>query len=253
MASLIITINERKQGFDLPAILGKVTVIGCDDACDITLSGVDGLSHRQCSITCTKEGFLLEDLESTNGTYANEQEVEEPQLMKEGVIYAIGDASMIIAELANFAPIEPKETPVPAAAAEVSEAKTAPISEASTAPIPDAAGAKTAPLAEDGKTAPLADSAEATATENAAKPPAHTRPLPGRKPARKAKLQTGKQKKRALTDEELKQKAKMLANAMGGSGVSTLYVVVILIAALYAGMALYSWQSEGNPVPAFFR
>ena len=253
MASLIITINERKQGFDLPAIRGKVTVIGCDDACDITLNGVDGLSHRQCSITCTKEGFLLEDLESTNGTYANEQEVEEPQLMKEGVIYAIGDASMIIAELANFAPIEPKETPVPAARAEVSEAKTAPISEASTAPIPDAAGAKTAPLAEDGKTAPLADSAEATATENAAKPPAHTRPLPGRKPARKAKLQTGKQKKRALSDEELKQKAKMLANAMGGSGVSTLYVVVILIAALYAGMALYSWQSEGNPVPAFFR
>ena len=249
MASLIITINERKQGFDLPAILGKVTVIGCDDACDITLNGVDGLSHRQCSITCTKEGFLLEDLESTNGTYANEQEVEAPLLMKEGVIYAIGDASMIIAELANFAPIEAKEAP--AARAEVSEAKTAPISEASTAPIPDASGAITAPLAEDGKTAPLADSAEAT--ENAAKPPAHTRPLPGRKPARKARLNTGKQKKRALSDEELKQKAKMLANAMGGSGVSTLYVVVILIAALYAGMALYSWQSEGNPVPAFFR
>ncbi|MBE6435749.1 MAG: FHA domain-containing protein [Akkermansiaceae bacterium] len=251
MASLIITINERKQGFDLPAILGKVTVIGCDDACDITLSGVDGLSHRQCSITCTKEGFLLEDLESTNGTYANEQEVEEPQLMKEGVIYAIGDASMIIAELANFAPIEPKETPVPAAAAVVSEAKTAPIAEAATAPIPDATDTKTAPLAEDNKTAPLADTAEAT--ENATKPPAHTRPLPGRKPARKARLNTGKQKKRALSDEELKQKAKMLANAMGGSGVSTLYVVVILIAALYAGMALYSWQSEGNPVPAFFR
>ena len=249
MASLIITINERKQGFDLPAILGKVTVIGCDDACDITLNGVDGLSHRQCSITCTKEGFLLADLESTHGTYANEQEVEAPLLMKEGVIYAIGDASMIIAELANFAPIEAKEAP--AARAEVSEAKTAPISEASTAPIPDAAGAKTAPLAEDGKTPPLADSAEAT--ENAAKPPAHTRPLPGRKPARKARLNTGKQKKRALSDEELKQKAKMLANAMGGSGVSTLYVVVILIAALYAGMALYSWQTEGNPVPAFFR
>ncbi|MBR7108583.1 MAG: FHA domain-containing protein [Akkermansia sp.] len=252
MASLIITINERKQGFDLPAILGKVTVIGCDDACDITLNGVDGLSHRQCSITCTKEGFLLEDLESTNGTYANEQEVEEPQLMKEGVIYAIGDASMIIAELANFAPIEPKEAPVPAASAVVSEAKTAPISEAVTTPIPDASGAITAPLAEDSKTAPLADTAEPP-TEHTAKPPAHTRPLPGRKPARKAKINAGQPKKRALTDEELKQKAKMLANAMGGSGVSTLYIVVILIAALYAGMALYSWQSEGNPVPAFFR
>ena len=77
MASLIITINERKQGFDLTAILGKVTVIGYDDACDITLNGVDGLSHRLCSITCTKEGFMLEDLDSTNGTYANEKEVRE--------------------------------------------------------------------------------------------------------------------------------------------------------------------------------
>ena len=44
-----------------------------------------------------------------------------------------------------------------------------------------------------------------------------------------------------------------LAGSFGGSGVSTLYVVIILLAALYAGMALYSWQSEGNPVPAFFR
>ena len=114
MASLIITINERKQGFDLPAILGKVTIIGCDDACDISLSGVDGLSHRQCSITCTEKGFMLEDLDSTNGTYANEKEVEEPVLMKEGVVYAIGDASMIIAELANFAPIIPKNPPAKA-------------------------------------------------------------------------------------------------------------------------------------------
>ena len=232
MASLIITINERKQGFDLPAILGKVTIIGCDDACDISLSGVDGLSHRQCSITCTEKGFMLEDLDSTNGTYANEKEVEEPVLMKEGVVYAIGDASMIIAELANFAPIIPKNPP--AKEVEAEEAPTAPLTEDATVPIADSSEAPTEPIA----------------TEKA---PTQTRPLPGRAPARRAKLKTKGPKKRALTDEELKQKAKMLAGNFAGSGVSTLYVVVILILALYAGMALYSWQSEGNPVPAFFR
>ena len=270
MASLIITINERKQGFDLPAILGKVTVIGCDDACDITLNGVDGLSHRQCSITCTKEGFMLEDLDSTNGTYANEKEVEEPTLMKEGVVYAIGDASMIIAELSGFCPVEPKVAPATPAEtappAEKSEASTAPIavkSEAVTAPITEKSEAATAPIAteEENKTTPLVEKSEATTApipehKEAAtseqqpkeKAPAHTRPLPGRKPARKAKL-----KRKALTDEQLQQKAKMLAGSFGGSGVSTLYVVIILLAALYAGMALYSWQSEGTPVPAFFR
>lgn len=232
MASLIITINERKQGFDLPAILGKVTIIGCDDACDISLSGVDGLSHRQCSITCTEKGFMLEDLDSANGTYANEKEVEEPVLMKEGVVYAIGDASMIIAELANFAPIIQKNPP--AKEVEAEEAPTAPLTEDATVPIADSSEAPTEPIA----------------TEKA---PTQTRPLPGRAPARRAKLKTKGPKKRALTDEELKQKAKMLAGNFAGSGVSTLYVVVILILALYAGMALYSWQSEGNPVPAFFR
>lgn len=232
MASLIITINERKQGFDLPAILGKVTIIGCDDACDISLSGVDGLSHRQCSITCTEKGFMLEDLDSTNGTYANEKEVEKPVLMKEGVVYAIGDASMIIAELANFAPIIPQN--VPAKEVEAEEAPTAPLTEDATVPIADSDEAPTEPIATE-------------------KEPTHTRPLPGRTPARRAKLKTKGPKKRALTDEELKQKAKMLASNFAGSGVSTLYVVVILILALYAGMALYSWQSEGNPVPAFFR
>lgn len=248
MASLIITINERKQGFDLPAILGKVTVIGCDDACDISLSGVDGLSHRQCSITCTEQGFMLEDLDSTNGTYANDTEVEEPVLMKEGIVYAIGDASMIIAELADYAPIAPKEAPATTAETAPPEDKkeTAP-----TTPEADKAEAPTAPISdgEDTATAPIGE--ESTAPQ--AKVPEHTRPLPGRKPARKNKLKAGKQTKRALSDEELKHKAKMLAGSFGGSGVSTLYVVIILIAALYAGMALYSWQTEGTPVPAFFR
>lgn len=255
MASLIITINERKQGIDLPAILGKVTVIGSDDACDVTLKEVDGLSRRHCTITCTEKGFMLEDADSTNGTYADDEEVEEPVLMKEGVVYGIGDAAMIIAELANYQPTTTKEKPTEKTA--TTEAATAPIpqtSEAATAPIPETTEAPTAPITEtsEAKTAPIEEEpAQATPTEAPqpqGKAPTHTRPLAGKRPARRAK-----QQRRALSDEELQQKAKMLASNFGGSGVSTLYVVIIIIAAFYAGMALYSWQSEGIPVPAFFR
>ena len=252
MASLIITINERKQGFDLPAILGKETVIGCDDACDITLSGVEGLSHRHCRITCTEAGFELEDLDSTNGTYADDKEVEGKQLMKEGIVYTLGEAAMLIAELTHYSPIKPKE-----AQADTDTAKTAP----STGP----ADPQTAPLTETDATVPIEDAtatapieaaeeAQATQTKKkASPPPEHTRPLPGRTPARRAKLATKGKKPTQLTQEELKEKARKLAESFKGSGVSTLYVVLIILAAFYAGMALYSWQADGNPVPSFFR
>ena len=35
--------------------------------------------------------------------------------------------------------------------------------------------------------------------------------------------------------------------------VNLAYVVLVLLAAFYAGMALYSWQNTGNPLPIFLR
>lgn len=39
----------------------------------------------------------------------------------------------------------------------------------------------------------------------------------------------------------------------GLSGADIAYIVIVLVAAVYAGMALYSWQHDGNPLPIFFR
>jgi hypothetical protein len=66
-------------------------------------------------------------------------------------------------------------------------------------------------------------------------------------------LITGKQKRRALSSQELQNKAALLAQSFKNNSVSTLYVVVIIIAAFYAGMSLYSWKCEGTPVPSLFR
>lgn len=214
MASLIITINEQKHGFELPAILGKRSVIGSDDECDITLKNAEGVSRRHCCITCTEEGFRIEDLGSTNGTFANTDEVTEPTYMKEGVVYTIGKASMLIAELASFAPVPENKQPVPS-------------SRAATAPLPE--------------TEPQAQAPQPVPNTISVTPPGPR------------KLVTGNGKRRPLSAEELKNKAKLLANSFKGSGISITYVVIIIIAAFYAGMVLYSWGSEGTTVPFLFR
>lgn len=214
MASLIITINEQKHGFELPAILGKRSVIGSDDECDITLKDAEGVSRRHCCITCTEEGFRIEDLGSTNGTFANTDEVTEPTYMKEGVVYTIGKASMLIAELANFAPVPENKQPVPS-------------SRAATVPLPETEPQEQAPQ-------PVPNTISVT-------------------PPGPRKLVTGNGKRRPLSAEELKNKAKLLANSFKGDGISITYVVIIIIAAFYAGMVLYSWGSEGTTVPFLFR
>ncbi|MDO4751890.1 MAG: FHA domain-containing protein [Akkermansia sp.] len=214
MASLIITINEQKHGFELPAILGKRSVIGSDDECDITLKDAEGVSRRHCCITCTEEGFRIEDLGSTNGTFANTDEVTEPTYMKEGVVYTIGKASMLIAELANFAPAPENKQPVPS-------------SRAATVPLPETEPQEQAPQ-------PVPNTISVT-------------------PPGPRKLVTGNGKRRPLSAEELKNKAKLLANSFKGDGISITYVVIIIIAAFYAGMVLYSWGSEGTTVPFLFR
>ena len=230
MASLIITTDEEKHGFELPAILGREVIVGSDESCDISLSGAEGVSHRHCSILCTEEGFLIEDLDSRNGTFANVDEVTEPTLMREGVVYTMGKASMLIAELTPYKPIDPDAAPNAEQEEEEPEKKEE--------PKPTKTQAATAPLEEEPK-APAAPA-----------PIPLTREVPTPGPR---KLITGKQKRRALSAQELQNKAALLAQSFKNNGVSTLYVVVIIIAAFYAGMSLYSWKCEGTPVPSLFR
>ena len=230
MASLIITTDEEKHGFELPAILGREVIVGSDESCDISLNGAEGVSHRHCSILCTEEGFLIEDLDSRNGTFANVDEVTEPTLMREGVVYTMGKASMLIAELTPYKPIDPDAAPNEEQEEEEPEKKEE--------PKPTKTQAATAPLEEEPK-APAAPA-----------PIPLTREVPTPGPR---KLITGKQKRRALSAQELQNKATLLAQSFKNNGVSTLYVVVIIIAAFYAGMSLYSWKSEGTPVPSLFR
>lgn len=117
MPALVITVNKEKRGAILQATHGKVVVIGRDEACDVPLPEAVGVSRQHCSITCKDNTFILQDLGSTNGTYANAVKIEGAIPLKEGVTYTIGDAEfqvMGLSLVANTTPEDKKENaPVP--------------------------------------------------------------------------------------------------------------------------------------------
>ncbi len=134
MPALVITINNEKRGTILEAIPGKVVVIGRDEECDVALPEATGLSRRHCSITCTADGFMLKDLGSTNGTYADTVKLEAEAPLKEGVKYTIGDAAFQVMGLSLLpitAKAEEKKADVPAP-----EPEKATVSEQPTPPPP---------------------------------------------------------------------------------------------------------------------
>ena len=53
-------------------------VVGAASECDVVVSEPT-VSGRHCRLTRTPEGFLLEDLGSTNGTYVNGEPITRPR------------------------------------------------------------------------------------------------------------------------------------------------------------------------------
>lgn len=110
MAGLVISVNNEKKGIILEAVVGKEVVIGRDKDCDVSLPDVTGLSRRHCRISYTQDGFVLCDLQSTNGTYADSERLEKETPMQEGVHYMAGEAQFQIIGL-KLIPKPTTETP----------------------------------------------------------------------------------------------------------------------------------------------
>lgn len=112
MPALVITVNNTKKGAILEATPGKVVIIGRDEACDIPLPEASGVSRQHCSITATGTNFILKDLGSTNGIYADAVKLEKDTPLQEGVKYTIGDAEFQVMGLSLM--VAPTDPPTPA-------------------------------------------------------------------------------------------------------------------------------------------
>jgi len=223
MAVIYLTVPGRSCVYELPAQVGEVVTIGTDAACRLALPEVGGLSPQHARIDCTAEGYVLSDMGSAQGIVAGERRVES-EYMSAGVVYVLGEVSLMIAseaaegEVVMALPI----AEVPEEAASASETVPGEVAEE---------------VLEGG-----AEEASESAGASAASASAIRRPRHARKGA-------------ALNMEELRAAAEMFnRNRNKPSQVAMLiYVVVVLAAAFYAGMALHHWQKTGNYLPGIIQ
>lgn len=132
MPALVITVNNTKKGAILEATPGKVVIIGRDEACDIPLPEASGVSRQHCSITATGTDFILKDLGSTNGIYANAVKLEKDTPLQEGVKYTIGDAEFQVMGLSLIATPAPPQNKADSSAENKKEEKKEPRQESRT-------------------------------------------------------------------------------------------------------------------------
>ncbi|HSF81669.1 MAG TPA: FHA domain-containing protein [Anaerolineales bacterium] len=91
----------EQMGEDAPLIIAQVgplngqrwslrtrLVIGRDQQCDITIADRQ-VSRQHAVLTPTKEGILLEDMDSKNGTHVNGNLIQQPILLQDGDLLQI--------------------------------------------------------------------------------------------------------------------------------------------------------------------
>lgn len=70
--------------------ISSTAQIGRDEQNEIAISTDKHISRRHARLATGEEGFLLEDLGSTNGTYIDEQLVKAPVLLTHEQLFRVG-------------------------------------------------------------------------------------------------------------------------------------------------------------------
>lgn len=91
-----------------------VVSIGRDYSNDIVINDVE-VSRKHARLTIQNDGYILEDLGSTNGTFVNGQRLLGPHLLRPGEIIAFGEKVSLTYEMLQFDPnatvVSPVELP----------------------------------------------------------------------------------------------------------------------------------------------
>ena len=109
MPSIYVTDPIHFYTFGLPTAPGAEVYIGTASSCQLCLPGAPGLAEVHACITCQGSEYMITDLGSPGGTFANGSQVRSVFLMP-GVEYRMG--SVVISLVVENAP-PPQQRPMP--------------------------------------------------------------------------------------------------------------------------------------------
>lgn len=108
MSRIYVKEPQHFYTYDLPVVPGAEVYIGSAPNCHLSLPGVPGLAEMHACITCQGQEYLISDLGSPGGTFANGSPVRSVFLMP-GVEYRMG--AVIIMLAVEGAPPPPQMAP----------------------------------------------------------------------------------------------------------------------------------------------
>ena len=77
------------------SLINDVTVIGRSAQADISVPSDGNCSRRHCQIRKWAGKYIVEDLESHNGTFVNGAKVAKTQELADGDLISIGDTTVL--------------------------------------------------------------------------------------------------------------------------------------------------------------
>lgn len=104
MAVIYITRKDgTRQKYRLPAEPGSIISIGRDENCVVSMPDVVGLSGRHCTIRREGQVYVIADNHSTNGTLCDGEPITE-SVMRRSAVYSLGEATLVFDPETSAAP-----------------------------------------------------------------------------------------------------------------------------------------------------
>lgn len=104
MAVIYITRKDgTRQKYRLPAEPGSIISIGRDENCVVSMPDVVGLSGRHCTIRREGQVYVIADNHSTNGTLCDGEPITE-SVMRRSAVYSLGEATLVFDPEISAAP-----------------------------------------------------------------------------------------------------------------------------------------------------
>jgi pSer/pThr/pTyr-binding forkhead associated (FHA) protein len=96
-----LTIKEGPETGQQINLESGSLLIGRDPACNLVINDVE-VSRRHARLLAQSDGYALEDLGSTNGTFVNEQRIKGVVPLKPGAVIRLGDrVKLVFASVAD--------------------------------------------------------------------------------------------------------------------------------------------------------